>query len=176
MGVYSVQRYVQGLINGISLPGIAIPLDAYITPPALQDMDGPHAYVSGAKVASGRQTAPRMKYLGSTNTGGYKKAPWAITVYVVYETNADNNPTLDAEFPMILDAIIDVFESARMPQWIDAYGNEIPTNLPIPGATQIDAIGESWSLDYPAEHLPATLRMLWYAAEIIVEVLETRQR
>jgi hypothetical protein len=176
VGLYSVQSYMRGLLDGLAIPGIVQPLDCMITPPAVQDMNGPHSYVSGGRVTSGRQTAPRKKHLGSTNTGGYKKAPWAVEIYVVYETNADNNPTLDAEFPVILDSIIDVLEDAQMPQWIDAYGNQIPTNTPIPGATQLDAVAETWTLDYPPERVPASLRMLWYVAMITVDVLEVRQR
>lgn len=176
MGVVSSQQYVKGLLDNLAVPGVAVPMDVNVTPPVLQDMDGPHGYITGAKVNARRQTAPRVQYLGAANTGAYKMYPWAVSIYLVYETNADNNPTIDIEFPAILDAVIDVVETARMPQWIDALGNQVPGNVPIPGGSQIQSVGETWQLDYPAEHVPATLRMLWYVALLTVDVLEVRQR
>lgn len=176
MPLLSVQNYVKGLLNNLAVPGQPLLMDFHIAAPALQDMDGPHGYVSGAHVAAGRQTAPRIKAGGSYNTAGYKKYPWKVEIYAVYETNADNNPTIDSEFPAILDTLIAVLETTQMPQWIDAHGVAVPGNIPIPGGSQIDAIAESWTLDYPPERLPATLRMMWYVAMYTVDVFETVQR
>jgi hypothetical protein len=176
MSVNAVQQYMLGLLDGLAVPGQGKPMDFYVTPPALQDMDGPHGYITGARVSAKRQTAPRQKYLGSTSTAGYKTYPWKVEIYLVYETAANNNPTADVEFPAILDAVIDVVELTQMPQWIDSNGVPVPTNTPIPGGSQIDAIGESWTLDFPPERTPATLRMLWYVALLTVDVLEVRQR
>jgi hypothetical protein len=176
MPLLSTQNYVRGLLDNLPVPGQTKPMDFYTTAPVLQDMDGPHGYVSGARVASVRQTAPRIRAGMAATSAGYRKNPWKIEIYAVYETNADRNPTLDSEFPAILDAITYVLETTQMPQWIDEHGTPIPTNTPIPGATQIDAIGERWTLDYPPERTPATLRMLWYVALITVDVLEVVQR
>lgn len=176
MPVRSVQNYVRGLLDNLPVPGQVKPMDFYIAAPTLQDMDGPHGYISGARVMSGRQTAPRIRAGMAATSAGYRKNPFKVEIYAVYETNAQNNQTLDSEFPAILDAITYVLETTQMPQWIDADGTPVPTNTPIPGASQIDAIGENWTLDYPPERTPATLRMLWYVALITVDVLEVVQR
>lgn len=165
-----------GLLDGLPVPGQAKPMDFYVQAPTLQDMDGPHGYISGARVSASRQAGSRQKYLGSSNTAGYRQYPWQVEIYLVYETTGDNNPTVDIEFPSILDAVTDVVELAQMPQWIDRNGVPIPTNTPMPYATQIDAVGERWSLDYPPDRTPATLRMLWYVALLTVNVLEVKQR
>lgn len=176
MPLLSVQNYVKGLLDNLAVPGQALPMDFHVAAPALQDMNGPHGYVSGARISAGRQTAPRITYGASYTTAGYKKYPWKVEIYAVYETNADNNPTIDSEFPAILDAIILTLETSRMPQWIDANGVAVPGNVPIPGGSQIDAIAETWTLDYPPERLPSTLRMIWYAAMYTVDLLEVVQR
>jgi hypothetical protein len=176
MGLMSTQNYIKSLLDNLAVPGQAKPMDFNITPPALQDMDGPHGYIWGAHANGSRQTAPRIKPSGDPSTAGYKKRPWKVEIYAVYETAADNNPTVDTEFPAILDEIIRILEISQMPQWIDANGVPVPGNVPIPGGSQIDAIAETWTFDYPPERTPATLRMLWYAAQYTVDVLEVVQR
>lgn len=177
MPLMSVQNYVKGLLDNLAVPGQPKPMDAHVTAPVVQDMDGPHVYICGARVLAGRQTAPRINAkTKDPATAGYRKYPWKVQLYAVYETNADNNPTIDSEFPAVLDAITYALETAQMPQWIDSTGTPVPTNTPVPGASQVDGVAESWSLDYPAEYVPATLRMLWYVALITVDIFEVVQR
>lgn len=164
MPLNTVQTYLQGLLQGITLPGQTNTLDCFITPPALQDMDGPHSYIWGGRVDVSRQTMPRGP--------GYKKYPWRMSVWLVYETGAtiagETNPTIDNEFPLIVDAVTNTLSVATMPLVIQD---------PDTGQySQIQAVGESWSLDNPTVRLPETMRLLWYAALITTQVLEVVQQ
>lgn len=177
MPLIAVQNYVKGLLDGLAVPGQDTQMDFYITPPVIQDMNGPHGYITGGRVAASRQTSPRIKARSDPSTAGYKKYPWRVEIYAVYETQgAQTNPTADLEFPQILESIATVFETTQMPQWLDANGTPVPGNVPIPYGSQIQAIGETWTMDYPPEHVPATLRMLWYVAMFTLDVLEVYQR
>jgi len=170
MPLKSVQKYVKNLLDGISVPGQNLPLTVHVTPPAIESADGPIAYVWGSHLNVTRQTMPRG--------AGFQSWPWMIDIWVVYLTNADENPTIDDEFPDILDAIVSVLRTTKMPVFIDKDGVPQDVSAPVTlrtGLTQIDRIGERWTLDYPPERTPATLRMVWYSASISVEVLELVQ-
>jgi hypothetical protein len=170
MPLKSVQKYMRNLIDGISIPGQNTPLTAYITPPVLEDMSGPRAYVWGGHVNVSRQTMPRG--------AGFRNYPWMIDIWLVYLTNADENPTIDDEFPDLIDTVTGVFATTKMPVFIDADGNPQDVSAPVTdrtGLSQIQRVGERWTLDYPPERTPATLRMMWYSASISMEVLEVVQ-
>jgi hypothetical protein len=158
-----VQLYVQSVINGMQIPGIAKPLDVYITPPMVEDIDGPRAYVWGGKLGGKRQTMPRVTV---GNQSGFKKLDWTIDVYVIYETTPDST-TIDQEFPVIIDALLNRFWTTTMPLVI-----EDPSTGQV---SQILAIGEDFDLDYPPEKAPATLRMVYYTARIGLSVYEAVQ-
>lgn len=164
MPLDAMQRYCADLINGAAIEiytGAPV-LDAWITPPAVQSMDGPHAYVWGGRVSPVRQTMPR--------TQGFKKYPWQISIYLVFETTADRNknPDLDRQFPQLIDAVTGVFATTTMPLiYLD-----VETGV----YSQIQAVGESWTLDYPVSRAPATLRMVWFSALITMDVLEVVQQ
>jgi hypothetical protein len=170
MPLKSVQKYVKNLLDGIAVPGQLLPLEVHITPPALESVDGPIAYVWGSHLNVTRQTMPRG--------AGFQNWPWMIDIWVVYLTNENENPTIDDEFPDILDTIMRVLRTTTMPVFIDNDG--IPQDVSAPvtsrqGLTQIQRVGERWTLDYPPERTPATMRMYWYSASISVEVLEVVQ-
>lgn len=172
MPLNSVQLYVAGLITAANIiidDGIPA-LDCWIVPPTLQNMNGPHAYVWGGRVSTSRQTMPRGVM------AGFKKYPWQIDVYVVFETVANRiqNPNLDSQFPMLIDAITNIFSTTTMPGYIDTNG--VFSTEPVAGASQIQHIGESWTLDYPAVHTPRTMKMSWFSANIVIDVLEVVQQ
>jgi hypothetical protein len=166
MPLNSVQHYVKNLVNGLAIPApIGKTLDTWITPPPVESMDQPHCYIWGGRVSPSRQTMPR--------TAGFKKYPWLIDIYLVYETSAQKgstglNPTLDSEFPVLIDAVLKVFTTTVMPILITDPDTGV--------ISQIQHIGESWSLDYPVEKTPATMRMLWFNAMITMDVLEVVQQ
>lgn len=160
MPLNSVQLYVQGLLDGLQIPGSPDRLDAYITPPTIEDVDRPKAYIWGARTRGGRQTAPRLP------KGGFRKLLWTVDVYLTYESTPDA-PAIDQEFPIVVDAVLNVLWKTTMPIFI---------RDPSTGQrSQILAIGESWDLEYPPERVPATLRMLYYSARISGTVEEAVQ-
>ena len=163
----SVQQYVRGLIDGLVIPVTGIPpLTAWITPPVLEEADGPRAYVWGGRVRGGRQTAPRGP--------GMKRFPWSVDVYLTYRDTPDD--ALASEpFPKVIDTVLRTFMATTMPLWIDANGVPVGPNAGSSTDTQIQAIGESFDLEYPPERLPATMRMVWYSARIALDVLEVVQ-
>jgi hypothetical protein len=176
MPLSSVQQYVQKQINGITIAGQTEPLIAYITPPVMDKVGGPpKAYVWGGQAAISRRTMPRGP--------GFKRIEWMIDIYLNYETNP-NRPTvgsvnLDQQFPAIVDAVMWQLWTARMTVHIDDQGNVIDQveaqALPPQNTSQILAIGEEISIDYPPEKTPATLRMLWYSILLRCRVEEDVQ-
>jgi hypothetical protein len=168
----AIQQYVKGVINGITITGQTVPLVAYVTPPIMDNVGGPpKAYVWAGRIDRGkRQSAPRGP--------GFKELNWLIDIYLNYETNP-NRPTIggvavDNQFPLIVDAIMSTVWTATTPTFIDANG--VPTvNNFSSGASQVHNLGEEFSLDYPVERTPNTLRMLWYSAMLTLDVKEVVQ-
>jgi len=158
MPLNSVQTYVRDLLHDLPIPGGGAPLEAYITPPTVEDIDRPKAYVQGARLRGQRQTAPRGP--------GFKRLNWLVDVYITYETVPDS-PTVDQEMPVIIDAIMNKTWTTVMPLFIQDQVTGV--------RSQILAIGEDFELEYPPERTPATLRMLYYAARLGLDVYEAVQ-
>lgn len=158
MPLNSVQEYVKGLLDGLTIPGGGASLEAYITPPVVEDIDQPKAYVLGGRLRGRRQTAPRGP--------GFKYLAWVVDVYITYETVPDS-PTVDQEMALIIDAIMAKTWTTTMPLFI--------TDSVTGVKSQILAIGEDFELEYPPERTPATLRMLYYAARLGLDVYEAVQ-
>lgn len=163
----SVQLYCKGLLDGLQMPqGVPGPMIARITPPVVEKISAPKAYVWGGRVASARQTAPRGP--------AFRKFPWTVDVWLAYMDTPDN--ALETEpFPRVVDAVMLAFMTAVMPVWIDAGGNPVGPNASSATDTQIQAIGERFDLEYPPERTVAAQRQLWYVAHLGVEVLEVVQ-
>lgn len=172
MPLSSVQQYCRNIIDGLWVPGAATTIDAYITPPPLEELDGPKAFVLGARLRTDRQTTPRR--------AGFKHLAWTVDVYLSYETNPDS-PTVDTEFPEIVDAVMAAFWSTTIPVFIDANGRPItdagggPVFQGPQGSSQILNTGEDFELEYPPERVPATLRMLYYTARLGIDIYEAVQ-
>lgn len=158
MPLNSVQLYVKSVLNGITVPGQPQTLTAAITPPVFEDIGAPRCFIWGGRVQGSRQTMPRG--------AGFRKLPWLIDIYLVYLTNPQNT-TVDSEFPLVIDAVLNKLWTTQMPTIITDPATEV--------VTQIQAIGEEWTLDYPPERTPGTLKMLWYSALLTTTVLEVPQ-
>lgn len=158
MPLNSVQEYVLGLLDGLQIPGGGASLEAYITPPVVEDIDNPKAYILGSRLRGRRQTAPRGP--------GFKYLAWVVDIYITYETIPDS-PTVDNEMALIIDAIMNKTWMTTMPLFI--------TDSVTGVKSQILAIGEDFELEYPPERTPATLRMLYYAARLGLDVYEAVQ-
>jgi hypothetical protein len=152
------------MLDGLPIPGTTQTLEAFITPPTVSDLNNPMAFVWGARLSVNRQTAPRGP--------GFKTLKWIVDVYLAYETNP-NSPTVDIEFPSIIDAVMAKTWVATMPTYIDSNG--VPIQQEEPGSSQMLSIGESHELEYPPERTPATLRTLYFGARIGFDVLEVVQ-
>lgn len=168
----SIQQYVKGVINGITVPGQAQPLIAYVTPPTVDNMGfQPKAYVWAGKGHGHRQTAPRGP--------GFKQIDWDIDIYLDLATNA-NRPNVagiavDNQFPLIVDAVLRQLFTTTMPIFIDDNGTPQPTFPPFQGSTQVHHIGEDFHIDYPTERTPGTQRMLWYSLLLTISIAEVVQ-
>ena len=158
MPLNSVQLYVKGLLDGMQLPTMAQTLEAYVTPPTVEDIDSPKAYIWGGRMRGMRQTAPRTK--------GFKRLNWVVDVYLVWETLTEGD-AIDQEFPLIIDAVMNKAWFTTMP---------IVITDPTTGQqSQILQIGEDFELEYPPERTPATLRSLYYTARLGLDVYEAVQ-
>lgn len=158
MPLNSVQLYVQSLLDELQIPGLNVALETYITPPQVEDMDRPKAYVLASRGRVRRQTAPRGP--------GYKYLAWTVDVYVTYET-IPGTDGIDQEMPLIIDAICKKLWTTTMPLFI-----EDPTTGQ---RSQVLQVGEEFDIEYPPERTPATLRMLLYVARIGFEIYEAVQ-
>ena len=175
MPLNSVQQYVHSIVNNLTIPSLTSPLTAYITPPMVEELDGPRVYVWGGRLRGRRQTAPR----GIGSGAGFKRLDWVIDTYVSYLTTPDS-ANIDEQFPQVVDAIMAATWAVQMPLIIDGQGQRIPTGMGAtqtlpPGASQILSIGEDFELEYPPERSPATQRMLYYTCRIGLDVVEAVQ-
>jgi hypothetical protein len=158
MPLNSVQLYVQSLLNELEIPGLTVRLESYVTPPVVEDIDRPKAYVLASRGRVRRQTAPRGP--------GYKWLDWTVDVYVTYETVPDSD-TVDQEMPLIIDAVCTKLWTTTMPLSI--------TDPTTGQRSQILQVGEEFDIEFPPERTPATLRMLYYVARIGFSIYEAVQ-
>lgn len=164
----SVQFYVRGLIDQLAMPaGVPGPLTAWVTPPVQEKLSTPKAYVWGGRVRGSRQASPRGP--------GLYKLPWTIDVYLAY-MDAPDDALQNEPYPGVVDAVLTTFLTATMPTFIDSSGNPVGSNATGPGQSQIQAIGEGFSLDYPPERTVLSQRQIWYSSLISLDVLEVIQR
>jgi len=154
----SVQLYVRELLDELQIPGLNVALESYVTPPMVEDIDRPKAYVMASRGRARRQTAPRGP--------GFKRIDWTVDVYVTYETTPDSE-TVDQEMALIIDAICTKLWTTTMPLFIE----DPTTGL----RSQILQVGEEFDIEYPPERTPATLRMLYYTARIGFDIYEAVQ-
>lgn len=158
MGLNSIQLHVKDLLDAMAIPAYDVPLTAWIEPPPVEDADGPRAYVWGGRMSGARQTMPRGM--------GFMQDIWTIDVYVNYMDTA-NNPNIDQQFPLLIDAVLAALRADVMPVFLID---------PTTGVrTQMLAIGEKYDVEYPPVRLPGNLQMLWSGARISVEVKEALQ-
>jgi hypothetical protein len=168
--LYAVGQYVAGVLQGIQVPGTNQTLTAQVTPPAVQTLNGPMAFVWGGQADVSRRAGPR----GGPGAAGFKKLAWDVWVWVDYLTNA-NADTADTAFPQLLDAIMATVWAVPATITIDASGNVITPPSSNPNVSQLLNVGEQFRLDYATPRTPQTLKMLYYQARFTLQVDEEVQ-
>ena len=162
MPLNSIQQLCQEILDGLPIPGSGTPLQAQITPPVIQNLNGPVAFVWGGSMSGKRTAGPR----GKPEQSGYKELTWDVDVWLVLLTNP-NSSLVDQQFPLVVDAVMAAFWATEMPTWaVDAT-----TGL----RTQVRSIGEQFRLEYSPVHTPQTQRMLYYDARLTLSVYEAVQ-
>jgi hypothetical protein len=155
----SVQSYVKGIIDGLVVPTFDQPLQAWITEPVLEDLDSPKAYVWGARMQGGRQTAPRGP--------AFKRLPWEMDITLGWMDTPDDALAREP-FPLVVDAVLWALWTTTMPKMI--------TDPVTTRETQIQAIAEDFALDYaPVALTDEGEGMILYAAKLTISVLEVVQ-
>ena len=162
MPLNSIQQFTKTIIDGMAIPGSTVPLKAQVTPPVLQNVSSPMAFVWGGSMSGKRTAGPR----GTPDKAGYKELTWDIDVWLILLTNP-NNSLVDQQFPLVVDAVMAAFWATEMPTWtVDST-----TGL----RTQVRSIGEQFRLEYSPVHTPQTQRMLFYDARLTLSVFEAVQ-
>jgi hypothetical protein len=164
----SVQLYVKSIIDGLPMPrGIPAPLTVRITPPMVEKVSGPMAYVWGGRLRAALQSAPRGPAL--------KRFNWTVDVTLGWLDTPDN-ALRNEPFPRVIDAVMWAFMTTTMPVWIDVDGVVRDSGVAsVRTDTQIQAIGETFDLDYPPERAVTPQRQVWYTARLGLDVLEVLQ-
>lgn len=159
MPLNSIQYFTKGVLDGLAIPGSTTALKAQITPPTIQGLSGPVAFVWGGSMRTTRQTGPR----GKPGAAGFKKQLWDVDVTLVYLTNPRND-RVDQAFPLVVDAVLAQVWSTTMP---------VPITDPTTGLeSQVLQFGEDYRLDYTFVRTPASDRMLFYEARLTLSVYE----
>lgn len=158
MAMNSVLQYMQGLLNGLTIPGQSKPLATVLVPGVQMPLTGPIALIIPGPVHGERKSAPRGQ--------GLIEIPWWIDIYLKYETNP-NAELLDQLFPLIVDAILYACWKPGLPLYLTD-----PTTGRI---TNLVALGEAFEVDPQPPETPATMRSLLFSALIRIEAKEYLQ-
>lgn len=125
MPINSVQTYIQGLLDGLPMPGSIENLVAYITPPDPNvEADRPTAYIWPATGEESRDsskvgTVPRNT--GPGTPSGWKNIAHTVDIWLVY-FGQDDDPNADTQFPGIVDAVMYALRtSPERPLVVDPY-------------------------------------------------------
>lgn len=130
----------------------------------METLDGPLAFVWGGKMKSARESMPRNR--AGQDGSGFQKYRWMVDIYLSYETVSDttNEPQVDQEFPLFVDAVINALRTDPMPVFITD---------PTTGAqTQLTQIGEQMILDYPPEVNAGSMQLVYYTCKLTTLVAE----
>lgn len=166
MPLNSVQTYLQGLLDGLPLPGPAGeqgPLACYITPPNPGNLQVPTAYLWPMNGEESRLTTPRAGGPNVTEPG-WKMIKHQVPLFLAFVGIA-SDPTADTNFPAVIDA---VFAALR------PSPDEVLITDPVTGqlTSLLLGIGEELNYDYAVVHTQADERLLRYDARLTINVTE----
>lgn len=168
MPLAGAMLFVQGLLDGLPMPGGSPRLAAWITPddPDPDPAERPAAYIWPLPGDEKRLTVPRNT--GPGTPAGWKTLCHDIGIYLIW-FGSDADPDADTAYPGYLDALMDALRTAwPMPAFItDPNTGEV---------TQVVNAGEDMHYDSPPPRSVADQRYLRYEALIHVPVTEQIQR
>lgn len=114
MPINSTLAYIKQLLNQLPMPGGAPPLEAYITPPPVDEnpLGAPHAFIWPSSGEESRNpdrggSIPRASVKpipGQNPNSGIKIIDHSVHVYVIWDQPNDD-PLADSWFPGMIDAI-----------------------------------------------------------------------
>ena len=118
MPIASTQAYIQSLLDGLPMPGNAPDMVAFITPPDPNVEAGPPtAYiwpVDGNESRNPASGGAIPRNTGPNTPAGRKPLEHMIDIYVVF-FSPDDDPDADAQFPGIIDAVMDALRTSANP-------------------------------------------------------------
>ena len=114
MPLVTAQTYIQGLIQGLMIPGPANAgaLQAFVTPPDPNFDIAPSAYVWPTRGDEARQSVPRN--IGPGTRAGGKHDNHSIDIWLNW-FGEDTDPYVDTAFPSIVDAVMKVLRTSADP-------------------------------------------------------------
>jgi len=168
MGINTVQGYLQGALNGMTLPLNLGTLAAYVLPPVPGDGGIPTAYIWGSRGVEDRLATPRAAH-GAPTTGGTKELVHQVDVWLVWHGSTEH-PQASLQFPAIVDAVLATLRNLPI---LDAQAHATD---PATGAlSQLMDCGESMGWEYGPAHATEDQRMLRFDAQITVTLHENIQ-
>jgi hypothetical protein len=156
---------VQGLLDGIIVPGNTRQLQAYITPEDPHDEPNPAAYIWPARGEEQRQSLPRANVPGVI-TPGWKTIVHDIDVYLTW-FNDGQGADADVVFPAVIDAVMDVLRSSADPA--------VLTDALTGRESQLIDLGERMTYTLAGVRSTADQRYLRYDALLTLTVTEELQ-
>jgi len=169
MPIVTATQWVLSLLNGMPLPGNTGPLEAFITPPSVEDnQEDPHAYIWPSTGSENRESIPRAGVPGvGTNQSGWKTMSHQVDVFLVWFGD-ESDQTPDLTFLTVLDAVMDALRTCTDP---------VTQADPVTGRTsQVYATGERMTYDVaPVRGTSADQRVFRWDARIMARVLEDYQ-
>lgn len=166
MPLNTVQTYLKGLLDQLTLPGNLGALNAFIAPPDPGDGTQPSVYIWGSTGEEARQSMPRAAP-GRPSTGGFKIVMHRVDLWVIWFGSPDD-PDVDVQFPTVIDAVTAVLRTTLMP--VLALADPVTGGL-----SDLLAVGEEISWDYAPVTATEDERWWVYTARIIAPIREKLQ-
>jgi hypothetical protein len=171
MPIWTALNHVESILANLPLPGSGgSTLATFIRPPDPEsDQSLPHAYVWPGRGTEMRESVPRPQQ-GTPGTGstqaGWKQKHHMVDVWVTWFQDQDD-PTPDASFPVIMDAIEDALRCSTDP---------VKVQDPVTFRwSQLFATGEDMDYDIGLPRATRDQRILRYDGKVSLTVKESFQ-
>ena len=107
MSLNAIQQFLKTTLDGLVIPdGVIAPVQAYVLPPVITDVgENPAIFIWGGDLDEQRATLPRGP--------GEKRVQHTLSLYVMFI--AEHDPTVDQQFPILLDVIRATIRAIPLP-------------------------------------------------------------